>query len=152
MRMAFGLVSLLIGVAVIMWMVKTFDIPAAQQGKAAQDQAEQISGRDTNGVAAMSSYKAEEFDVANQFKGIRITDVTAGGPMDQYYGLKVGDVVLQIGGLDVVAVGDYGSAKGQLDQAYQEFKLLTVDRGGTQMSLPVGGIKGAPDVLNIPTH
>jgi len=150
--MAFGLISLLVVLAIVMYLFKTVDAPEIEQAKKAQDQAQQISGRDANGVAAMSSYKAEEYDVGNQFKGIRITDVTAGAPMDQYYGLKVGDVVLQIGGLDVVSLGDYGSAKGQLDQAFQESRTLLVDRDGTQMSLPVGGAKGPLDGLNIPTH
>jgi S1-C subfamily serine protease len=152
MRMTFGLVSLLVVLAVVMYLFKTVDAPEIEGAKKAQDQAQQISGRDANGVAAMSSYKAEEFDVGNQLRGIKITDVTAGGPMDQFYGLKVGDVVLQIGGLDAASLGDYGSAKGQLDQAFQESKSLLVDRGGTQMTLPVGGAKSPLDNLNIPTH
>jgi S1-C subfamily serine protease len=135
----FGLLSLLVCVGIMLYLM-SMEAPAVHEGVKAQDEAQQISGHGANGMPAMQSYTAESYPPGgNSFRGVRIKDVTIGGPMDTYYGLKVGDVVLQIGGMDVTAFGDYESAKGQLDQAYQEFKLLLVQRGGNQITLPVGG-------------
>jgi C-terminal processing protease CtpA/Prc len=147
--MGFGLISLLICVAIIMYLM-SMQTPTIREGAQAQQQAAQISGRDSNGMPAMNSYKAESYPPNGQFKGLRITDVIAGGPMDQYYGLKVGDVVLQIGGNDVTALGEFDMAKAELDQAFQQSQALLVDRGGTQVSLPIGGPKSPLD--NIATH
>jgi S1-C subfamily serine protease len=151
--MAFGLISLLVVIGIMMIVFKTFEAPQIEVGQQAQQEAQQLSGRDANGVPAMSSYKAEEYDGGGGgFKGIKITDVTAGGAMDTYYGLKVGDIVMQINSLDTATLGDYNAAKGMLDQAYQEARTLTVLRNGATITLPVGGAKSPLDALNIPTH
>jgi C-terminal processing protease CtpA/Prc len=137
----FGLVSLLVCVAIIM-LLESMQATSLHQGAVAHQDAEQISGRGADGMPAMYSYKAESYPPNGNFNGIRITDITAGGPMDTYYGLKVGDVITQIGGNDVTALGgQYDMAKAELDQAYQESRPLTINRGGTQMTLPVGGAK-----------
>jgi C-terminal processing protease CtpA/Prc len=135
MRMVFGLVSLLVVLGIMMLVFKMFEAPDIEQGHQAQQQAEQISGRDANGVPAYKSYQGQEYDLGTTFKGIKITDLTAGGPMDTAYGLKVGDIVTQIGGLDAVTLGGYDSAKGQLDEAYQHAASLTVIRDGQQVTL-----------------
>jgi len=113
----------------------------------AQEEAQQISGRGANGMPAMQSYGAESYPPGGAFRGIRIRDVTKGGPMDDYYGLKAGDVVLQIGGMDVTTLGEYDMAKAELDQAYQESRPLTVQRDGNQISLPAGGAHSPLDAL-----
>jgi S1-C subfamily serine protease len=150
--MVFGLVSLLVVLGVCMWIFNNFEYKDIKTGQKAQQEAEQISGRDANGVPAMNSYKAEAYAPNGTFKGITITDLTPDGPMDKYYGLKVGDIVLQIGGLDVAALSDYGAAKGQLDEAYQKAAELTVQRDTAKITLPVGGAKSPLDQLNIPMH
>jgi S1-C subfamily serine protease len=150
--MIFGLVSLLVIVGLMLMFFKTFEAPNIEVGQKAQQEAQQISGRDENGVPAMNSYKAEPFPATGNFRGIKITDVTPGGAMDKYYGLKVGDVVMKIGDMDAVAYGgDFGSAKAQLDEAYQHASNLVVQRDTAQISLPVGGAKSPLDGL-IPTH
>jgi len=148
MRMGFGLLSLLVVLAIYMEFFKTVEAPQIQVGQKAQQEAQQLSGRGPDGQPAMYSYKAEPYEIGNSFRGIRITDLTPDGPMATYYGLKVGDIVLQIGGMDVVDFGgDYGSAKGMLDQAYQEVRPLLVQRGQDKINLPVGGVKSPLDDL-----
>jgi hypothetical protein len=147
MRVGFLLLSLLVVVGIMLFIYKMDVIPTAQVGVQAQDQAQQMSGHDTNGRAAMNSFKCEEFDVGNQFRGIKITDVLAGGAMDTAYGLKVGDVVTQLGPDDITIFGGYDPAVGQLQQAYQENLPLTITRDGNKMTLTP---KGPLNALNIP--
>jgi S1-C subfamily serine protease len=149
--MIFGLVSLLVVVGIMFLFFKIFEAPNIEVGQKAQQEAQQISGRDENGVPAMNSYKAESDPPMGNFHGIKITDVTPGGAMDKYYGLKVGDIVLKVGDNDVTIFGAYDMAKGMLDQAFQEAKPLLVQRDTAQISLPVGGAKSPLDGL-IPTH
>jgi C-terminal processing protease CtpA/Prc len=147
MRAGFLILSLLIVVGIMLMLYRTSVIPTAEVGKQTQDVAQQMSGHDANGQAAMNSFKCEEFDQGNQFRGIKITDVTAGGAMDTAYGLKVGDVVLQIGEDDVTMFGGYDMAKGLLQQAYQENHPLVVLRDGNKTTLTPNGPMNA---LNIP--
>jgi S1-C subfamily serine protease len=139
MRMVFGLISLLVVIGIMMLVFKTFEAPDIEQGQKVQEQAEQIAGRDANGAPAYKSYVGEEADVGSHFQGVKIDSLTPGGPMETAYGLKAGDVVVQIGGMDVTTLGDYNSAKGQLDQAFQMAATLTVLRDGAKMELQCKG-------------
>jgi len=145
MRAAFGLVSLLVVLLIVMFIFDKIEYPELKTAQTvAIPEAQQISGHDSNGVPAMDSFRSEEYDRGNQFAGIKITNVMRGGAMDTYYGLKPGDIVLNIGGLDVTALGDYGSANAELQEAYQRQEGLTVDRGGKQISLPLPYTPVAP--------
>jgi len=146
MRVGFLLLSLLVVIAIMLVLYRT-EAPAIEKGQEAQQQAQQISGHDANGQAVMNSFKGSQWPLSGQFRGIQITDVTAGGAMDTYYGLKVGDIVLQIGGTDVATLGDYGFAFAQLQEAYQNFQPLTVQRDGNKVGLPIGGAKSPLDSM-----
>jgi S1-C subfamily serine protease len=147
MRAGFLLLSLLVVVGIMLVMYRTYSLPAVQVGQQAEQAAQQMTGRDANGVAAYKSYKAQVHLRGPQFDGIEITDLTPGGPMDTYYGLKVNDVVVGISGNNVTTFGDYDSAKGQLDQAYQSAAQLSVIRDGNTITLPAGGTKSPLDTL-----
>jgi S1-C subfamily serine protease len=148
MRYAFGLVSLLVTLLIVMFLFKNIEYPELKAGQTATDQAQQISGRDENGVPAMYSFKSEEFDRGTHFAGITIDSVVAGGPMDTYYGLKAGDIVLKVGDMDVTTYGDYGTANAFLQEAFQNTQSLLVDRGGVQLTLPQANTKAAPLPIN----
>jgi S1-C subfamily serine protease len=139
------LLSLLVVVAIMLIMYKNFSLPEVQIGQQAQQEAQQVSGHDQNGRAAMNSFKGAQYPAAGQFRGIQITDVTAGGAMDTYYGLKVGDIVVKIGDNTVDVFGDYNSAFGQLQEAYQQNAPITVQRDTAILTLPVGGVKSPLD-------
>jgi C-terminal processing protease CtpA/Prc len=139
MRIGFGLVSLLVVLGIMLFIFRYIEAPQIEVGQQAQQQGEQIAGRDANGTPVYKTYKGEAFLRGNQFAGITITDLTPGGAMETAYGLKVGDVVVQIGGNDVQTYGDFDSAKGQLDQAYQSNATLLVDRDGNKLTLTPQG-------------
>lgn len=139
MRMAFGLVSLLIVLAICLLIFRTFEAPMLESGNAAQKQAQQLSGRDENGVPVMDSYKAQQHSTGSKIDGITITDLVPGGPMQTYYGLQKGDIVTDIGELSVTTLADpggYSMAKSMLDEAYQKQQSLVVNRNGTKLTLP----------------
>ena len=145
--MGFGLLSLLIAVGIMLYM-ESLQSNEMHTAQVAHQEAAQISGRGDNGIPAMDSYTAQSYPPNGDFRGIQITAVTAGGPMDTYYGLKVGDIVTQIGGMDVTGLGgQYDMAKAELDEAFQNARTLTITRNGTQMTLPVGGAKNPLDQL-----
>jgi hypothetical protein len=139
--MAFGLVSLLVVLGICMLIFRQVEFPVLQKGHDAQNQAAQISGRDENGMPAMSSYTAQAHERAGgHMDGITIKTVIPGGPMQAYYGLAPGDVVVKIGEMRVPDIGvqdDYEMAKAQLDEAYQRMKTLTVVRNKTELVLPL---------------
>jgi len=58
--------------------------------------------------------------------------------------------VLSIGGLDVTALGDFGSANAELQEAYQNTQSLTVRRDGQRITLPQAGTPEAPLKINTP--
>ena len=147
MRVGMLLISLLMVIGIMMMLYKTNVIPTVQVGQKAEGEAQQISGHDPNGAPIYKSYKAEAVRRGNQLIGIDITELTPGGGMESYYGLKVDDVVLQIAGTDVATFGDYESAKGQLDEAVQHVAPLLVNREGNKITLPVGGGKSNLDKL-----
>jgi len=144
MRMAFGLVSLLVVLAIVMFIADKVEIPAAQTAHDVMPQVQQLSGHDADGNRAMDSFTSEEFDNGGHFAGIKIDTVLPGGAYETFYGIKPGDIVYTIGDMDVTTLGDFGSAQGLLQQAYQESKTLGITRDGTKMTLPVGGVGKIP--------
>ena len=153
MRAMFGLVALLVCVGVVMWVFSLTSIPTAREGKKAQDQARQISGRGENGQAATDSFKVTPQMKGNSRLGsLLVTDVTPGGAMDQYYGLKKGDEIIEIttqGGM--TKVGDASNddaemAKDKVQEAFQASGPIVVMRGGRAITLPLpaGSTAAAP--------
>jgi|GEM_PF-3577560 len=148
MRAGFLLLSLLVVAGIYIFFFRNVEAPQLEAGKKAQDAAQQISGRDTNGVPAKDSYTAVPFPDNGPFRGIKIDTLTPGGAMETYFGLKVGDVVTQINSNDVTALGgSYDMAKALLDEAFQNASPLTIQRDGDKMTLPVGGAKSPLDQL-----
>jgi hypothetical protein len=147
MRVGLMLLSLLVVLGIMLMAYKTVTLPSVEVGHKAEDTAQEISGHDANGAPIYKSYKCQPVMRGNQLIGIDITELTPGGGMEGYYGLKVDDVVLQIAGTDVATFGDYDSAKGQLDEAAQHVAPLLVNREGTKITLPIGGGKSPLDKL-----
>lgn len=78
-------------------------------------------------------------------RSLLVTSVTPGGYFEQYYGLKVGDKVLQINGVDIgtMSVNDTGMAEANLWQV--QSRPITILRGGTTLTLNVNdGSLGKP--------
>jgi S1-C subfamily serine protease len=140
MRGIFGLVSLLVVVAIMAVMFKTYSIPVAKRGKKVQDQVRQLSGRSEDNTPADRSIKPDAEPGGGPLKDMVVLEVTAGGAMDKYYGLQVGDKITAINGTDIRSLSndDFEMAKAQLVQeGFEKRAPITVIRNGDTMQLPV---------------
>lgn len=137
MRMAFGLVSLLVVIAIILVAFSMYTAPVAKQGKKTQDQARQIAGRDEEGNNATDSITLQEQESGGKTTGILVADVKPGGVMEKHFGFQKGDVILQIGPLTAKDnFASAGEAKDFLLDAYQRGNNVVVMRGWDQVTLP----------------
>lgn len=147
MRMAFGLVSLLVAVGIILWLYGNYTAPVAKQGSAAREQAQQMAGRDETGAAATESLTLEPRQRSGKVDGMRVASITPGGAMATFYGLRQDDIILQAGDMpftDPVG-GDVELAEAMLLEAYKAQKPLRVLRGTEQITLPApAGSANAP--------
>jgi S1-C subfamily serine protease len=147
MRSIFTLAGILVAAGVAMWAFSKTSIPAAQQGQEARKDAEQISGRDTDGTPAGDTMTLEAHSTNGKFDSLLVTDVVAGGAMQRYYGLQRDDQITQIGEVGVKDNNDPDLAIALAKQAYQEKKPLVVLRNGQSVTLagnPTRAIPGLP--------
>jgi len=143
MRMAFGLVSLLVVVAIILYVGSIYYPPMLTRGKAAQVQAQQMSGREAKtGKAATQAVQWAGVNEGGQFRGVKVVAITdPTGGLVTYYGLQSGDVVVKVGGIDFasVAMDDPKAAVDWILQGgYEKSAPLTVIRNGQVIDLPQG--------------
>ena len=155
MRMAFGLAALLVCIGVIVWIMSTVTLPHTQQvletQKEVKPQVEQMAGRSSDGTRASDTIKVDAETKGGKMTSLLVTDVTAGGVMEQYFGLQRGDSILEIapqGGVlqPVSEMGSPSEAKDYLTQAYQNSQQVIVMRDGQRLTLPAAadGKKPAP--------
>jgi len=158
MRMAFGLVGLLVTVGVIAWLMYAIEAPDIQASHAAQQQAEtlvnQLNAQDANGVKVEDAYKvfADSRD-DGKLQDLQVTQVLPGGPMDVKYGLKPNDVIIAvIDGhtvrTDLNGLNSEQDGKDAIRDAYTTDGQLIVQRGDQKLTLPLQ--KSAPPSLPPP--
>jgi hypothetical protein len=134
-----GLLSLLVVAAIIFIVMSMYLPPTLKAGKQGQDESQQISGHAASGRPAMDTIKLDEVDVGGSFRRVKVTALDTDSPYLINYHLQVGDEITEVGGLDVRALGDYGSAVAQVQEAYQNMKPISFQRGGTPyVSTPDG--------------
>ncbi|HZL38551.1 MAG TPA: hypothetical protein VFC78_24800 [Tepidisphaeraceae bacterium] len=153
MRMGLGLISLLLGVALIAYLWSKNTTVVMQKGNEARKQVEQISGHDENGGLASDSITTQpETGPDGHLKDLLVTNLVTGGPFESFFGLQKGDKIITIGPLEVgdryIMADDSKAAVNFLTDAYQTSKPLIVIRNGQQMTLPAQ--KGAPPVAASP--
>jgi hypothetical protein len=141
MRAGIGLLSLLIGVAIIFYLSYGgknggYDGAAMKAGKEAREQASQISGRTEDNVPIADTIKLDEVDDSNgQFKRLKVLSITPGTPMDTAYGLKVNDEITRVGDMGVNDNNDAGLAKALVIEAFQRNEPLVVLRNNVETKL-----------------
>jgi hypothetical protein len=137
MRVAFGLVSLLVVLAIILLVFNFYEAPMLKSSKTTRQQAQQIAGRDEDNAPVTDAITLDAQDRNGRMEGAVVTDVVANSAIQQKYGLQKGDVIVELGDL---TVKDYmsspGEAKDFLLKAYQENKPVVVMRGPMKLSLP----------------
>ena len=146
MRMALGLVALLITIGVVVMIMSMITLPAAKQAldvkKRVEPQVQQIAGQDATGRDAREGIKLDAETSGGKMTSVLVTQIDEGGRMKEYFGLQRGDSIVEIApqGEVMMAVRDMESpaaAKDQLLSAMQHSQHIVVVRNGQKMTLPV---------------
>jgi hypothetical protein len=138
MRMAFGLVSLLVTLAIILLLFKTYSAPMLKRGKSATDDARQLAGRDENNAPVTDAIKLDSRDRNGQMVGAVVTDITPGSAIEMKYGLHKGDVIVELGQLMVRGnMSSADEARDFLLHSYQRSDPVVVMRGKNRLTLPL---------------
>lgn len=138
MRAMFGLVSLLVVVAIIVMVFRYTQVPVIQTGEKAKDQARQIAGRSQDGTPAMNTFKTEGKFRGGTLEALTVTDVSPGGAMAEY-GLQKGDQIISVDGQKIgeISVDDPETAKAMVVQhGFQANLPIVVRRGAQEITLP----------------
>jgi hypothetical protein len=147
MRMAFGLVGLLVTIGVIAWFMHAIYLPDVHASLAAQKKAEtmvdQLNGQDANGVKIENAYSVfADMRDDNKLQDLQVTKVMAGGPMELKYGLKTNDVIIAaIDGhtvrTDLNGLNSEQDGMDAVRDSYTTDGQLIVQRGGATLTLPL---------------
>src|SRR5688572_5561960 len=98
MRYAFGLVGLLVCVAILMKLFADSAGPVTKAGAKAQTEARQMAGRDeATGGSAADALTLEPAQRGGKTIGMTVKTVAAGSAMQKFYGLQANDVITQAG-------------------------------------------------------
>jgi C-terminal processing protease CtpA/Prc len=128
-RMGFGLISLLVVVAIIAMLWSKDAQTASKVNTDTRRELAPVTGR---GPDDLPMDKSAEF--AADKNGLAVTKVVPGGYFDQYFKLKQGDVIVEAG--DSTFRGtDEASAVAQLFIMSQNKRDITVMRGGQKVVL-----------------
>lgn len=139
MRYGIGLLSLLIVVALtLLLMVNTGYLKSVQTAqKQANNQINVISGySEDRKILATDSVRYKVVSIGSKSKLI-VTSIYLTGPMDERYGLRADDQIIEIGPLDVSQmVTSKDDATAFLHDAYARNYPLTILRKGQKLTLP----------------
>ena len=141
MRAAFGLVSILVVLAIlaVVWAMPGGELDRVSLAKQAQDDTRamvnEMSGRESTG-ARRKSEPLTFADPATPFRRLTITAIAPGSELAQRYGLRVGDEIKTIGAFEVgsAIVPTEDDARLQLD-VLREVEPIVVVRGGKEYTL-----------------
>lgn len=145
MRMAFGLVGLLVVIGVIVWILSAAYLPHTQQvlktREKIEPQVQQMSGHSANGEDVRQSIKLDSETSGGKMTSVVVTQLTPGGGMEKYFGLQRGDSIVSIatqGGVEmpVKEMTSAQEAKDYLLTSYQNQQHIVVVRGDKKLTLP----------------
>lgn len=139
MGAAFGLISLLITVAIILYvMVGTgYTGAVAKQNAVAKAQVNVMAGKDPTGTVRAIDTIHTRVDRTSGKPKLIAAEVQAGGVMEDRYGIKPGDRIVEIGGLEFGAnIDSKESADEWIATAYARQQPIVVVRGNERLSLP----------------
>jgi hypothetical protein len=149
MRMAFGLLGILVTLGVLVW-VLAVTLPETQRAthtaKVAKDQTKQIAGYDQDMTKAADTISLDGETSGGKFNGVLVTAIKSGGAMERHFGLQRNDSIIKIGPLGMQEIGSADAAKDFLVDAFQRNQELLVVRNGKQITLPAtaaNGVAGA---------
>ena len=149
MRMAFGLIGLLVTIGVIVMIMNTVlkkEQTVISAGNKAREDVGQIGGYSQDMTPAQNSVTFEPQSTGGRFDSLRVTNVVPGGAMDTFYGLQVNDVIVEVNGMRIreLSNGDPELAETLVVDAYRTSQPIVVMRNGQQLTLPQTGAAQAP--------
>ncbi len=148
MRYAFGLVGLLVGFAIILWLMSGNAQTAIEARNKVDPQLKQLAGQASDGTRAEKSASLQpQHDSSGKFTGLLVFDIVPGGAYQTHFGLRQYDLIVQVGPLDLRAQ-DEGMAQALMIESFQRNQDLVVLRGGKRMTLPEPA--GAPTATASP--
>ncbi len=149
MRMAFGLVGMLVTLGAVILIISHFYLPHTEevlrQNRKVGEQVRQMAGVDENGLKTTESVTLAPDMSGSKLDNILVTSIVAGGPMEKYFGLKKDDCIIEANGLTLRGMNDPEMAKAMVFESYQRKLPLTVLRGseGQKLTLPETAAPGA---------
>ncbi|MBA3272326.1 MAG: hypothetical protein H0T11_00440 [Chthoniobacterales bacterium] len=153
MRIAFGLVGMLVTIGVIVMVMSMYLTKSSQDikvGNKAREQVKQIGARSEDHTPAMDSFTTDAIMTGGKLDNLLVTAVVTGGAADKYFGLKKGDAIVEIsvaGSLmrvSDVASHDAELAKASIVDAFSKSQQIVVVRDGKEITLPATAAPGAP--------
>lgn len=150
MRMAFGLVSVLVTLAIIMILIRDFELPEVEEGHQLQQQMQLVSGRDPNGTPVEKTYTLyADYRSDGRVQDFQVTQVNVDSPIQTVYGVRINDVIL--GTVDSHGL-PHDFAKDNDDEETCKLSVrdviafggkIIVQRGSQRLTLPQTGVQPA---------
>lgn len=136
-----GFIGLLISMFIVLYLWSPHTAQVSQTYTTMKPQVEKLAGRDETGMKNQDSIKLEAQQSSGRLKGILVTSIVAGGPMQKHMGLQADDLIVEVGmGGSLTKVGDItGGAEmviALIWQAPQQNQPLVVERAGQRITLP----------------
>ena len=139
MGAAIGLLSLLITVALILWLMVGSGYLGAvsKQNQTMRQQVNVMGGKDETGTVDAIATIVTRVDRTGGKAKLLVSSVTAGGPMDRHYGIRPGDRIVEIGGLEFgTNIDGRDAANDWIATAYARRQPIVVLRGAEKLTLP----------------
>ncbi|HLL88937.1 MAG TPA: hypothetical protein VK324_06515 [Tepidisphaeraceae bacterium] len=138
----FGLVGLLVVTAIILVSFTRHTSQVVTTGTQAREEVAQVAGVGETGMRATESATLEPQGSGSRPQSLLVTQLSPGGPMATYFGLKQYDAVVEVGTqAGPTKVRDFNSGDEAVAFAFQayQYKLpLIVMRNGQRVQLPGG--------------
>ena len=145
MRMAFGLLSLLVCVGIMLWAMVGGDgaggpgylQTVSKANKQAKAQVNVISGYDPTRQMLATDSIHYHIDRSTGRAKLIVTEVMPNGPMADRFGLSPNDRVVEIGSLDVnMNISNFDDATAAFHDAYARGGTIVVMRENQKVTLP----------------
>lgn len=146
MKAGFGLVALLLTVAIILFLLAG---PLGQGGssylqtvtnvkKEKEPVVQQWGGKDVRGRPLYDTIELVRWPESGKMRGAKVDTIDPTGPAATFYGLQAGDVIVRIQSQDVggYVIGDEEAAEAFLTDAFRYSAPITIRRAGEEMTLP----------------
>jgi hypothetical protein len=153
MRFGIGLIALLMGVGLMLWLQADSAQKTMTVSKPAREAAEEISGQSLRG-----SYDLKRVENNGKVTALELSRIDPRSPLLNMYDIQVGDQVVEIGPFAVKGEDPELMEAHFAEVGHRNFKL-TILRGGERFFLEnhgaaakMGGSEGAKGAIPVPTH